>query len=95
MGTDNKETKVSKLCRELDSITGLGYKIKFTCEMGGFFMIKTTRTNFDGKKFKMKQTLGKDSFDDDKVLRLIYFQMEELTKKFDEWEKSRKEDKEC
>lgn len=78
---------MSKLAQYLNSTTGLGYKIKLSCEMGGFFMVKTSRTNFEGKTFKTKQTLGKEDFDDDKIIRLIDWQITELQKKFEDYAK--------
>lgn len=78
---------MSRLAQYLDSTTGLGYKVKFSCEMGGFFMIKTSRINFEGKKFKVKQTLGKDGVNDDKIIRIIDWQINELQKKFESYDK--------
>lgn len=79
---------MSRLAQYLDSTTGLGYKIKLSCEMGGFFMVQVSRRDFDGKKIKAhKQTLGKDGFDDDRIIRLIDWQINELQKKFEEYAK--------
>lgn len=80
---------MSRLAQYLGSTTGLGYKIKLSCEIGGFFMVQVSRRDFNGKKIKAhKQTLGKDGFDDDdKIIRLIDLQINELQKKFEEYAK--------
>ena len=70
------------LSQFLDSIAGLGYKIKMKSEYGGFFMVQVSRRTFEGnKKFKSaNQTLGKDGFTDERLKSLINSQIEHIQK---------------
>ena len=72
------------LVRFLDSVTGLGYRLKMRSEYGGFFMVSVSRKTFEGKKYKSaKQTLGKDGFDEERLKGLINSQIEYIQKQID------------
>lgn len=69
------------LTRFIDSVTGLGYRLKMRSDYGGFFMVQVSRKTFEGKKYKSaKQTLGKDGFTEERLKGLINSQIEYIQK---------------
>jgi len=69
------------LVRFLDSVTGLGYRLKMRNQYGGFFMVQVSRKTFEGKKYKSaKQTLGKDGFSEQRLKDIINSQIEFIRK---------------